>query len=187
MRVIAGALRGRVLQSPSWEGTRPTSDRLRERLFNILAPHVAGARVADVCAGTGAVGIEALSRGATWVTFVEQDRRAVALIAANLRHCRVAEGYTIERRDALAAAPWRGGPFDIVFLDPPYAQRSLDPWLRVAAAQLAPGGLVVLEHARRLEAPGLVGGLTRRRVVPQGDSALSFYALAADQAEASDA
>ena len=111
-------------------GLRPTSDRLRETLFNILAPRIEGARVLDVCAGTGAVGIEALSRGAAAVTFVEDDRRALALIEANLRQCQVSEGYTIDRRSALArAAVFAGGPFDIVFLDPPYAQRTLEPWL----------------------------------------------------------
>ena len=103
MRVIAGSLKGRRLKSPDWEGLRPTSDKLRETLFNILAPRIAGARVVDVYAGTGALGIEALSRGALDVTFVEQDRRAQALIAENLAHCGVATGYTILRSDALRA------------------------------------------------------------------------------------
>ena len=85
MRIIAGELKGRRLKTPDWAGLRPTSDRLRETLFNILAPRIAGARVLDGYAGTGAVGIEALSRGAAHVTFVEQDRRAVQLIETNLR------------------------------------------------------------------------------------------------------
>ena len=177
MRVIAGALKGRVLRTPAWDGLRPTSDRLRETLFNILAPRIEGVRFLDVCAGTGAVGIEALSRGAASVTFVEEDRRALALIEANLRHCQVREGYTIERRNALArAAVFAGGPFDIVFLDPPYAQRSLEPWLHVAASHLAPGGIVILEHASRLEAPAAADGLAVARRLRQGDSALTFYA-----------
>jgi 16S rRNA (guanine966-N2)-methyltransferase len=177
MRVIAGALKGRVLRTPVWDGLRPTSDRLRETLFNILGPCIEGAHVLDVCAGTGAVGIEALSRGAASVTFVEQDRRAVALIEGNLRHCQVHEGYTIERRNALTrAAPFAGGPFDIVFLDPPYAQRSLLPWLRLAASHVAPGGIVILEHAARLEAPASTDGLGATRRLRQGDSALTFYA-----------
>lgn len=185
MRIIAGTLKGRALLAPSWEGVRPTSDRLRETLFNVLAPRIAQARVLDVCAGTGAVGLEALSRGAQWVTFVERDRRAVALIEANLRKCQVSGGYTIERRDALArAAAFPGGPFDIVFLDPPYAQRTLEPWLAVAAAQAAPDGVIVLEHATRLEPPAASSGLTRTRVLPQGDSTLSFYAPVHPPAEA---
>ncbi|BCS33581.1 methyltransferase small [Luteitalea sp. TBR-22] len=175
MRIIAGAFKGRVLQAPSWEGLRPTSDRLRETLFNILAPRIAGAVVADVCAGTGAVGLEALSRGAAHVTFVEQDRRAVALIEANVGRCGVSGGYTVDRRDALATGR-EGRAFDIVFVDPPYAQRDLAPWVASAAPVLAPGGLVVLEHASRLEPPAAVAGLVLGRRLRQGDSALAFYA-----------
>jgi 16S rRNA (guanine966-N2)-methyltransferase len=188
MRIIAGAFKGRMLQAPTWDGLRPTSDRLRETLFNVLAPRIAGARVLDVCAGTGAVGLEALSRGARCVTFAEQDRRAVSLIEANLRKCQVSGGYTIERRDALARATvFPGGPFDIVFLDPPYAQRSLDPWLQLAAANAATDGLIVLEHATRQDAPATPAGLARTRVLRQGDSTLTFYVPAAPTAEVPDA
>lgn len=183
MRVIAGTYKGRTLRTPSWEGLRPTSDRLRETLFNILAPRIDGACVLDVCAGTGAVGIEALSRGATRVTFVEQDRRAVALITQNLASLGLASGpgnatpgrYTVARCDALARdVVLPGGPFDLVFLDPPYAQRSLDPWLDLADAHVAPGGLVILEHATKLQVPEHRGTLTRTRVLRQGDSTLTF-------------
>ena len=97
MRVIAGSLKGRRLKAPTWDGLRPTSDKLRETLFNILAPRIAGARVLDGYAGTGALGIEAISRGAAMVTFVESDRRAQALIAENLAHCGVESGYAIIR------------------------------------------------------------------------------------------
>src|SRR4029079_12971992 len=97
MRVIAGTFKGRRLKTPAWDGLRPTSDKLRETLFNILAPRVPGARVLDAYAGTGAIGIEALSRGAASVTFVERDRRAQALIAENLAHCGVQNGYAIIR------------------------------------------------------------------------------------------
>src|SRR5207245_8567091 len=93
MRVIAGTFKGRRLKAPSWEGLRPTSDKLRETLFNILAPRIDGARVLDGYAGTGAIGIEALSRGASHVAFVERDRRAQALIAENLAACGVTNGY----------------------------------------------------------------------------------------------
>src|ERR1035437_3156663 len=101
MRVIAGALKGRRLKAPTWDGLRPTSDKLRETLFNILAPRMVGAHVLDVYAGTGAFGIEALSRGAAAAVFVEEDRRAQALIADNLAHCGVETGYTIVRSSAL--------------------------------------------------------------------------------------
>src|SRR5947199_1561117 len=122
MRVIAGSLKGRHLKAPGWEGLRPTSDKLRETLFNILAPRIAGARVVDAYAGTGANGIEALSRGALEVTFVENDRRAQALIAENLAHCGVQNACVIIREDIEHALQGlRGRPaFDIILLDPPY-------------------------------------------------------------------
>src|SRR3954469_55235 len=119
MRVIAGALKGRRLDAPTWGGLRPTSDKLRETLFNVLAPRVDGARVLDGYAGTGALGIEALSRGARAVTFVESDRRAQALIAANLAGSGVADGYVIIRASLPRAFGAIGAdpsfvPFDII-------------------------------------------------------------------------
>jgi 16S rRNA (guanine(966)-N(2))-methyltransferase RsmD len=181
MRVIAGALKGRRLEAPTWDGLRPTSDKLRETLFNILSPRMAGARFLDGYAGTGAVGIEALSRGAASVTFVENDRRAEALIAANLAHCGIENGYAIIRAtvaraiDQLDAAAF--GPyelFDIVWLDPPYDEVA-EPVLVAAGGLIAPGGLLVLEHARRRPAPETAGRLARVRQVVSGDSTLSFY------------
>ena len=182
MRVIAGTLKGRRLSSPSWDGLRPTSDKLRETLFNILTPRIVGARVLDGFAGTGALGIEALSRGAASVVFVERDRRAQGLIAANLAHCRVETGYTVERVSlARCTAAWRADPvferFDIVLLDPPYDQRP-DAILEDAAFTIGPDGLIVLEHARRTSVPDVAGELTRTRQVHSGDSTLSFYELA---------
>ena len=120
MRIIAGKYKGRRLKAPTWDGLRPTSDKLRETLFNILAPRIEGARLLDGYAGTGAVGIEALSRGAARVTFVEKDRRAIALIETNLAACGVSADYTIEARDLVAALRQGGGAYDVVWLDPPY-------------------------------------------------------------------
>jgi 16S rRNA (guanine(966)-N(2))-methyltransferase RsmD len=183
MRVIAGSLKGRRLKAPTWDGLRPTSDKLRETLFNILAPRIAGTRVLDGYAGTGAVGIEALSRGATSVTFVESDRRAQSLIAENLAHCGVEGGYAIIRAtvvraiDQLDAAAF--GPydlFDIVWLDPPYDEQP-DAVIAAAGVLMASGGLLVLEHARRRPAPETAGRLVRVRQVTSGDSTLSFYEL----------
>jgi 16S rRNA (guanine(966)-N(2))-methyltransferase RsmD len=183
MRVIAGSLKGRRLKAPTWDGLRPSSDKLRETLFNILAPRIAGARVIDVYAGTGAVGIEAISRGARDVWFVESDRRAQALIAENLGHCGIATGYTIVRLDAdraLGSAHTRAthdATFDIVFMDPPYAidGDALEHTLAVAGGIVADGGTIVLEHARRQPAPDTAGRLRRVRDVRSGDSELTFY------------
>jgi 16S rRNA (guanine966-N2)-methyltransferase len=178
MRVIAGDLKGRRLDAPKWEGLRPTSDKLRETLFNVLAPRMAGARVVDGFAGTGALGIEALSRGAAHVTFVERDPRALGLITSNLARCGVpAERYAIIRGDFLSLAPARreGTRADLVLLDPPYDLNSLEEALASAGGLLEPAGLVVLEHARRRESPAAAGDLRRVRVLTSGDSALSFY------------
>ena len=179
MRVIAGSLKGRRLKAPDWEGVRPTSDKLRETLFNILAPRIAGARVVDAYAGTGAVGSEALSRGAGNVTFVEQDRRAQALIAENLAHCGIATGYDIVRTAALRAfeAFGKDAAFDIILLDPPYAAADAEVAGVLAAAgdHVTANGVVVLERGRRRPALDTAGGLGRSRDVVSGDSALTFY------------
>jgi 16S rRNA (guanine(966)-N(2))-methyltransferase RsmD len=178
MRVIAGRLKGRRLKAPWWDGLRPTSDKLRETLFNILAPRMNGARVIDGYAGSGAVGIEAMSRGAAHVTFVEQDRRAVALIEENLRTCRVEGGYTIHRGDVATVLPSLGSnAFDLILLDPPYDIATMTPVLDASAGALASGGLVVLEHATRRE-PEPVAVLEPVRRVRSGDSMLTFFAHA---------
>ena len=193
MRVIAGFLKGRRLASPSWDGLRPTSDKLRETLFNILAPRIAGARVLDGYAGTGAIGIEALSRGASAVTFVDSDRRAQALIEENLARCGIAEGYAIIRESVERAldtlrdrAP--SAPFDLVLLDPPYDRRpggsgdpggpgDFDTVLAAAGEVVAADGLLVLEHSRKRATPEAAGVLVRTREVTSGDSALTLYAV----------
>ena len=180
MRIIAGTYKGRVLKAPTWEGLRPTSDRLRETLFNVLAPRVSGARLLDAYAGTGALGIEALSRGAGHATFVDSDRQAQALVAENLGRCGIADGYAIIRASAgRAFETIRSNPvfvpFDIILLDPPYDYPAGEALAGVDAL-VAPDGLVVLEHARRSPVPDHVGRLVLRRDLISGDSALAFYA-----------
>lgn len=177
MRIITGEFRGRRLRSPRWAGLRPTSDRLRETLFNVLGDRVAGARVLDVCAGTGAVGLEALSRGARFAVFVERDPRAVALIRDNAARCGAGARYAIEHAPAarVLAVRVRGGPFDIAVLDPPYDEADLARLVEGAGAQLVPDGVVVLEHARRRPPPEAAGRWRRTRTIEAGDSALSFY------------
>jgi 16S rRNA (guanine(966)-N(2))-methyltransferase RsmD len=177
MRIIAGTNKGRTLKAPSWNGLRPTSDKLRETLFNIVAPDVAGARVLDVFAGTGAVALEALSRGAATAVCIENDRRAVKLIGENRERCGAADRCAIIRGNAghVLAAPIEGGPFDLIVLDPPYDYGHLEDAVRAAAGQRAAGARLVLEHASRVPPPA-PPGLTIARTVMSGDSALTFYA-----------
>jgi 16S rRNA (guanine966-N2)-methyltransferase len=183
MRIIAGELKGRRLKAPDWEGLRPTSDKLRETLFNVLGPSVVGARVLDGYAGTGAIGIEALSRGAAHVTFVDNDRRAVALIKANLEHCGVidpstglgASRYAIIPRDFTGLAAPEGNSFDIMVLDPPYGAAALQAALTAAARLASNGTRVIIEHAKRDPAPAPAGLLVLTRELISGESALAFY------------
>ncbi len=177
MRVIAGSLKGRRLEAPTWDGLRPTSDKLRETLFNILGPRVVGARVLDGYAGTGALGIEAMSRGAVSVVFVERDRRAAALVAANLARCGLADGCAIIRAGFVETAHGSLPPasFELVLLDPPYEEGDLEAVVAAAAPLVAGGGWLVLEHARRRDGPSGGADLGRARVVTSGDSALSIY------------
>lgn len=180
MRVIAGQFKGRRLKPPAWDGLRPTSDKLRETLFNILAPRIQGARVVDGFAGTGALGIEALSRGAAHVTFIEQDRRAIALIRQNLAACGSDgrdQSYTIEHGDVAAVLRRSADANDLVLLDPPYDLHAINEVLEAAAARLAPDGLIVLERASRRE-PDVPAVLRRVRDVKSGDSTLTFLAHA---------
>ena len=183
MRVIAGKYRGRNLKSPPSLEVRPTSDRLRETLFNVIASRIPEARFLDLCAGSGAIGIEALSRDAAHVTFVDRSRKMCALIKSNLELCRVAEAASkivqSEAGDFLAVSIKRKHePWDIVFFDPPYADDYL-PVIESLGLQsenlLVEGGVLIVEHDKRKVLPEQVGVLQRTRILKQGDSALSFY------------
>jgi len=176
VRVIAGRYKGRRLKAPTWDGLRPTSDKLRETLFNIVAPRIAGARVLDGYAGTGAVGIEALSRGAAHATFIETDRRAARLIEENLAACGVEADYTIEVGDLVSALRGRsaGAAFDLIWLDPPYDLADVAAPLEAAARVLGTDGWLVLERATRRE-PETPASLARVRDVKSGDSTLTFF------------
>ena len=184
MRIVAGQYRSRVLKSPGKLRMRPTSDRLRETLFNILGPTVEDSLFVDVYAGTGAVGIEALSRGAREVIFIEKHPAAVALIGRNLEEFGVIAGAEILGMDALRGLEVLASRHvlaDFIFLDPPYKEadeyeRALD--FLDGAHLLAPSGRIIVEHSRRRELPEWLTRLERSRVVEQGDAALSFYRLA---------
>ena len=181
-RVIAGSAKGVRLRAPG-PGTRPLSDRVKQTLFGILEPDLPGARVLDLFAGSGAVGIEALSRGAGYVVFLERDGGAAAVIEANLRAARLG-GVAAEvvRADAigwLRDRPASGEPFDVVVIDPPYADtaalaRTLE-LLGDVSAPLVVGGRVVAKHFWRDRPPDRIGMLSAERDRRFGETALTFY------------
>ncbi len=181
MRIIAGEFRGRVLKSPADHRTRPTSDRLRETLFNILAPRIGDdTRLLDLCAGTGAIGIEALSRGAEFVTFVDKSRRACALIEENLDLIGIDESKT--EVVALPAENFTGRKhpigWDIVFYDPPYDTNYslvLFDFGADDSTLLRDEGVLVAEHHSKNILPDAFGNIRRWRLLTQGDTCLSFY------------
>jgi len=183
MRVIAGEFRSRQLQAPRGMATRPTSDKLRETLFNVLAARLQGAKFVDLYAGSGAVGIEAISRGAEFVWFAEKAAPAVAAIRANLRALKVAGGYAIEDRGVarLLSELVKGKRMvDVVFLDPPYEaaeeyKRTMEFFGEHAAEVLAQDAVVIAEHGRKSALAERFGALERYRVLEQGDAALSFF------------
>jgi 16S rRNA (guanine(966)-N(2))-methyltransferase RsmD len=174
MRVIGGEFRSRRLKSPPGEATRPTPDRLREALFNVLAPRIEGAVFADAYAGCGAVGIEALSRGASRAVFIEKSRPALLVLRENLALLGLRQ--RAEVRGGNAASVVARLEADIVFLDPPYPLEEEYGLCLEALGETAPP-LVIVQHAARAT-PRLkerYGRLERVRVLRQGDNALSFY------------
>ena len=181
MRVIAGLFRSRQLKGKPPAGIRPTSDRLRETLFNVLGPSVEGCRFLDACAGMGGVGIEAISRGASFVCFVDQSRKACAIIRENLASLDVTQGCRVMEQPlerAMDVLQREEAVFDIVFLDPPYEDGELyaQSLLEFASRPLlTETGVLVIEHSKRVELAESVGRLHRYRLLKQGDSNLSFY------------
>jgi 16S rRNA (guanine966-N2)-methyltransferase len=187
MRVIAGTYRSRPLVAPRGLQTRPTSDRLRETLFNILAPRLEGCRFVDLYAGTGAVGIEAISRGAEHVWFAENAEPALASLRQNLASLKISRGFTVEDRGVGALLQRLGKlpkPVDVVYLDPPYEAEdeyagSLNFFGSVRGrAILSEDALVVAEHNSKSKLAIRYGALEHTRLLKQGDAALSFFAPA---------
>ena len=206
MRIIAGTYRSRTLAAPPGMSTRPTSDRLRETLFNVLAPRIQGAAFLDLYAGSGAVGLEALSRGAARVTYVERSPAALKVLDGNLARLGIREGVSVQRKSVSAylrsSAESRPKPeknpkleksprpekgpkpekYEVVFLDPPYEaaeEYAVTLGLLGGAAQgiLATDAVVIAEHRRKFALDEQYGSLKRTRVLEQGDAALSFYAI----------
>lgn len=180
MRIIAGKYRRRVIKSPPSLRTRPTSDRLRETLFNVLAPRIFDeTRFLDLCSGTGAIGIEALSRDAAFAVFVDKSRKSCALIEENLDLLNVPEEETdVVQADAAEYLKKTTESFDIIFFDPPYQNDYRDVLELIGierATLLNEDGLLVVEHDKKNDLPDLIGNLRRWRIITQGGSCLSFY------------
>jgi 16S rRNA (guanine(966)-N(2))-methyltransferase RsmD len=182
MRVIAGQYKSRKLVAPPGSETRPTADRLRETLFNIVSASVTGSVWLDLFAGTGAIGIEAISRGARMAYFVESSKRAIRVIRANLAFLKIEEGFEIIEREAATALRMldsQAVSCDFCYLDPPY--RKMGDYEQVLgflsqSRLLGAGSLAIAEHDKHFDPGEAFGSLRRRRTVKQGDAVLSFYA-----------
>ena len=191
MRVIAGTFRGRRLVAPKGKRlVRPTGDRVKEAVFSILQEQVVDANFLDLCAGTGSMGIEALSRGARHVTFLERDARCIEIIKRNLHTCGLLTEsdarYHLLRRDVVKGIPYlckRSTLFEIIYFDPPYGldvaggSQLYTTCLRLLAKDslLCIGGVLLVEHAKRHVVPDAVGSLKRCRQARYGDTVVSFY------------
>lgn len=180
-RILAGRNKGRRLRAPAGPETRPTGARVRQTLFDILAPVMPGARVLDAFAGSGAVGLEALSRGASKVVLVEQSGPAVNALRENAALLAGAGGevqiFRQDARTALPALAERGLRFDVIYLDPPYASDLYEPVIASvdASGLLAEGGVLVAEHFHKRALPETIGRLRAAREVRVGDHRLTFY------------
>jgi 16S rRNA (guanine966-N2)-methyltransferase len=190
MRVIAGSHRGRRLSGPQGTILRPTSDKVREALFSILGRRILGGRFLDLYAGTGAVGIEALSRGATVVTFVESDPKAVQVMRKNLTACELLDRAELRMgptQTFFKRPQWWNGPYDVLFADPPYTAKEavdlvLESW---EIGLLAEDAVMVIEQDARAKLPTATDRATLIRRYAYGDTALFLYGPAMQDRSAS--
>jgi len=180
MRIVAGEFGGRKLLAPKGGGIRPTADRVREAIFNIIAPHIREAHVLDLFAGTGAFGLEALSRGAAEAVLVDQNAEAVRLIRSNMELCGVLDRAhvihgAVDRIVKRLAS--RGSAFDVVFLDPPYRKGFLEEAISLAEQVARPEAIVIAEHDTRDLSPDRSGKWLRAEKRRYGDTTVSFYIM----------
>lgn len=175
MRVITGTARGRVLKTLECESVRPTSDRIKEAVFSIIQFDIEGRRVLDLFAGSGQLGIEALSRGAESAVFIDCDKATIATVKANLETTGLAEKATVLQTDALAFLQTSGLMFDIVFLDPPFADGLVQKALPLAAAITAPGGIILCETPHTEKLPEEAGAFKLHRVYKYSKTAITVY------------
>jgi 16S rRNA (guanine(966)-N(2))-methyltransferase RsmD len=187
MRVIAGSAKGHRLQSVPGDGTRPITDRAKEALFSILGEWILETRVLDLFGGTGAVGIEALSRGAAYAQLLDRDRRAVEVMRANLAHCKLTDQATVTQGDSFAfLAAYRGDPFDLIYVAPPQYQALWQKALLLIDDRpdlLAPFGAVIVQIHPREAAPVELNFLQEYDRREYGSVLLIFYAAAEDLAD----
>ncbi|HEX7056919.1 MAG TPA: 16S rRNA (guanine(966)-N(2))-methyltransferase RsmD [Bacilli bacterium] len=180
MRVVSGIARGRPLKSVPGMGTRPTTDKVKEAIFSMIGPYFSGGVVLDLFAGTGALGIEALSRGMDTGFFVDQEYKSIETIRANLRATGLADRAEVYRNDAFRAIKTmakRGLRFDLVFLDPPYKIKTMDALLLTMQelSMIRSGCVIVIEHDARHHYPEVIGGLSLAKRGKYGDTAVSIY------------
>ncbi len=184
MRVTGGTAKGRRLRAPTGSDVRPTADKVRQALFNILRDRVPGAAFLDLFAGTGGIGIEALSRGAATTVFVDSSRPALQAITRNLAETVLANRAQVLAMDVTAFLQKRSGPYDIVFIDPPYAMEPEPVLRRIGEAGIVKqDGVVVVEHFRKRPVPEQAGGLERFREVRYGDTVLAFYTYRSQESD----
>ncbi|MCJ7839533.1 16S rRNA (guanine(966)-N(2))-methyltransferase RsmD [Lederbergia sp. NSJ-179] len=182
MRIISGDLKGRPLKAVPGNGTRPTTDKVKETLFNMIGPYFTGGVALDLFAGSGALGIEGLSRGMDKVIFIDKDRQAIQTIKKNIDYCGLENQSEIYRNDAeraLKALVKRKLQFDYIFLDPPYHHQKLESLLNTIEKNnlLHSQGLIIVEHDSELSLPRKVGDLEQRKTAHYGITALSIYHL----------
>ncbi|MBR4621920.1 MAG: 16S rRNA (guanine(966)-N(2))-methyltransferase RsmD [Ruminococcus sp.] len=175
MRVITGQARGMKLRTLEGEEVRPTTDMVKEAIYSIIQFGVPGARVLDLFAGSGQLGIEALSRGAAGCTFVDRSKESIAVVRENLAHCKLEQNARAEITDSLNFLKLTSEKFDLALLDPPYRQGLLEKALPLLDRVMLPGGTVVCEHERECELPEQVGELVLRKKYRYGKIALSVY------------
>ncbi len=180
MRVISGSCKGRPLKAVPGVGTRPTTDKVKESIFNIIGPFFEGGQVLDLYAGSGGLGIEALSRGINQVIFVDQSYKAIEIVQQNLKSCQFEERAEVYRNDAkraLKAVSKREMKFDVIFLDPPYAKQRLEDELVFISENelLSKQGVIVTEHDASVQLNQMIGSLTCYRQEKYGDTAISIY------------
>ncbi|MBQ6496692.1 MAG: 16S rRNA (guanine(966)-N(2))-methyltransferase RsmD [Firmicutes bacterium] len=177
MRVITGKYKGRKLNSPENYAIRPTSDKAKEALFSILTAEIYGARVLDLFAGTGSLGIEALSRGAEYCVFADASRASLNLIKSNLEHCKVEEETRVLAGDYRKVLANLNEPFDIILLDPPYGKGLIPDAIRLISEGdlLKEGGVIIAEHRKEEDLPETIGKYQKEKDRRYGIVKLSIY------------